>query len=273
MRYCIFGDSHGNLEGTTAVIADGEKQSSDEWVFLGDAVGYCANPNETLDLIYSKVPTKNIFRGNHDAQAIHFLDFYRANKFWPTLSGWNPLALEAIQWTAENLSPQSEKRLEALLEPDRILDIQKDTTKRLLFTHDTPLSHSGFNYITCWLNAKRFFFEDSNLSNNTIAFVGHTHIPQIYLRAKGTDAITDIDPRQINDDYKIDLSKYGSALIVIPSAGQPRDWRNKVGYALYDSSTGILNIKRVEYDYQTTQQKIIDKCLPRELADRLSSGR
>ena len=51
MRYCVFGDVHGNLEALEAVLADAEKQGSERYVCAGDIVGYGANPHECVERV------------------------------------------------------------------------------------------------------------------------------------------------------------------------------------------------------------------------------
>ena len=68
----------------------------DKAVFLGDLVGYGANPNQVVDRIRRLRRKKILIRGNHD-KVVCGLD-----------SGglFNPIALAAAQWTAERLTPR-----------------------------------------------------------------------------------------------------------------------------------------------------------------------
>ena len=51
MRYGFFSDVHSNLEALKVVVADFQKEQRNRVVFLGDAVGYCADPNECTSTI------------------------------------------------------------------------------------------------------------------------------------------------------------------------------------------------------------------------------
>ncbi len=44
MKYAILSDIHGNLEALTTVLEDIENRLIKKTVFLGDAIGYGANP-------------------------------------------------------------------------------------------------------------------------------------------------------------------------------------------------------------------------------------
>jgi diadenosine tetraphosphatase ApaH/serine/threonine PP2A family protein phosphatase len=57
------------------------------------------------------------------------------------------------------------------------------------------------------------------------------------------------------------------------SVGQPRDGDPRAAYALFDSETARLTLKRVEYDTQTVRLKIEQAGLPPVLGLRLGQGR
>jgi diadenosine tetraphosphatase ApaH/serine/threonine PP2A family protein phosphatase len=57
------------------------------------------------------------------------------------------------------------------------------------------------------------------------------------------------------------------------SVGQPRDGEWKASYCIYDTDNKTVTFRRLEYDIETTQKKIIEAGLPKVLADRLSQGR
>ena len=53
------------------------------------------------------------------------------------------------------------------------------------------------------------------------------------------------------------------------SVGQPRDGDPRAGYALYDSSTRVVEYHRTDYDIQQAARKIFDAGLPELLGMRL----
>ena len=65
MKYLILSDIHSNQEALTAVLTFVQRKPWDKAVFLGDLVGYGANPNQTVDMLRSLRPLVAI-RGNHD---------------------------------------------------------------------------------------------------------------------------------------------------------------------------------------------------------------
>ncbi len=61
--------------------------------------------------------------------------------------------------------------------------------------------------------------------------------------------------------------------INVGSVGQPRDGDWRASYAVYDVEKQTVNIRRLEYDLRTAQQKIREAGLPTILAERLALGR
>ena len=50
MLIALLADIHGNREALTACLADAERAGADRYVFLGDLVGYGADPVWVIDL-------------------------------------------------------------------------------------------------------------------------------------------------------------------------------------------------------------------------------
>lgn len=64
-KIAIISDIHGNLSALETVISALQEKHPDEWICLGDIVGYGPNPAECLDIIMDmNIPT---VLGNHDA--------------------------------------------------------------------------------------------------------------------------------------------------------------------------------------------------------------
>ena len=56
------------------------------------------------------------------------------------------------------------------------------------------------------------------------------------------------------------------------SVGQPRDGDARASYAIYDSETQSVTLRRVEYDIGRTQKLMEEAGLPLWLIERLSEG-
>jgi diadenosine tetraphosphatase ApaH/serine/threonine PP2A family protein phosphatase len=62
-------------------------------------------------------------------------------------------------------------------------------------------------------------------------------------------------------------------LINVGSVGQPRDGNPYACYCVYDTSSRLLQLKRIPYDIHKAQEKILNAGLPHIFADRLPQGR
>ena len=73
-------------------------------------------------------------------------------------------------------------------------------------------------------------------------------------------------------DSSVDLRETARALVNVGSVGQPRDEDPRAAYALYDTETRTISIRRVAYDIDAESQRIREAGLPSMLADRLYLG-
>ena len=158
MRIALFGDIHANLEALNAVIEDATSQGCEQWVCLGDIVGYNANPGECLELIKSmECPS---VKGNHDEDASgdH------------SLKSMNPIAATALEWTREQLSEEQRKWLRSL--------------RMVRQVSDFTIVHSTLDQPQVWGYVTNKFDAMSNFSYQftDICFHGHTHVPRVFVR-------------------------------------------------------------------------------------------
>ena len=62
-------------------------------------------------------------------------------------------------------------------------------------------------------------------------------------------------------------------MINIGSVGQPRDGDWRAAYVIYQPETMDVELRRIPYDIESAQRKIIGAGLPPELAERLALGK
>src|SRR5512146_88526 len=94
MRILIISDVHANLTALEAVLAEaGEIEAA--WC-LGDLVGYGPDPNECVRRVRA-LPELVCLLGNHDAAALGYID----------TDTFNPDARTALEWTRNQLEPES----------------------------------------------------------------------------------------------------------------------------------------------------------------------
>jgi diadenosine tetraphosphatase ApaH/serine/threonine PP2A family protein phosphatase len=242
MRIGILSDVHSNLEALTAVLEDAKKQNIDDYVCVGDIVGYCANPNECIDIIRDL--SRNSIAGNHDFGVCSLTD----------ITFFNDFAKRAIEWTKKVIKVDHLSFLKSLPLSCEIED--------LLFVHSSPSSPDTWNYVLSMYDAKREF----DFFSNQICFIGHSHQPVTFSVNSKNELGSSIE-------NMIEISKNKRYIINAGSVGQPRDGNPKASYCIYDSKEGTVSFKRIPYDIESTQEKIIKAGLPLFLAKRLERGR
>ena len=70
----------------------------------------------------------------------------------------------------------------------------------------------------------------------------------------------------------VTIDEYAAYLVNPGSVGQPRDNDPRAAYAVYDSAGRTVEFRRVQYDIETAQEKIVEAGLPLMLAARLRIG-
>lgn len=240
MRYAIFGDVHANFEALQAVLEDARAHEVTHYVCLGDLVGYNADPVACLELVRSmECP---IVKGNHDEQACEVTD----------LSYFNPLAARAIQWTRDQLTDEHKDWLKAL-KFSRLV-------RNFTIVHSTLDSPASWGYVLSDLDASASF----SYQHTQLCFYGHTHVPRAFVR--------DTRVHEVAPDL-ITLEAGKKYFFNAGSVGQPRDQDWRASYAIYSPAEQTIQWRRLPYDIETAQKKIIAAGLPERLALRLAEGR
>jgi predicted phosphodiesterase len=243
MRYAIISDVHANIEALNSFFDDLAQNPVDKIVCLGDLVGYNANPNECIDIIREKkIPC---VMGNHDSLAAGIND----------LSEFNLLAADAIEWTRSVLTEENKAFLAGL---PRQFAVKKDFFAVHGSINDTD------RYIYGAVDALRNFKALANVKDQNICFFGHTHVPIAYLGAN--------ESVRMNLDNLVKLKKGASYLINPGGLGQSRDKDPRGSYLIYDTKSMEVSFHRVEFDIDSTVEKIIAAGLSPRLGERLKLG-
>lgn len=241
MRYAVFSDVHSNLEAFESVLESLKKSNIDRYLFIGDIVGYGADPKECIAVLRRLNPS--IVAGNHDRAAVGLME----------TDYFNEAARSAVVWTKDHIC-----------ESDRLflngMELIQET-KDFCLVHGTLQHPEGFDYMLDEYRAQKTF----SLLKQKICFVGHSHSPgvfieegeKIYYREPETLSLEDGKRYIVNDG----------------SVGQPRDNDPRACFCIYDDDSGGIEFMRAAYDVALAQKKIIKAGLPRSLADRLSFGR
>lgn len=234
-------------------MEDIRRQGARQIYCLGDVVGYGPDPGSCLDLIMEVCQV--VILGNHDQAALFDPD------------GFNPVALQAIYWTRDQL----EKRT---VSPDRterrwdFLGNMPRSTREdyYLYTHGSPREPTNeYVFPEDVYNQRKMQTLFDRVER--YSFQGHTHIPGVF-----TGSGEFITPEEC--DYRFDLTGE-KTMFNVGSVGQPRDSDPRACYVIvHEGDASIVEFRRVEYDVEATIKKIYSiPSLDNMLGDRLRSGR
>ena len=268
-KYAILSDIHGNLEALQEVLALCRQLNIDQYISLGDIVGYNANPAECLELV-RELPLAASVKGNHDEYASSDSD---------EISGFNLNAKIAIEWTASKLSDEQRKWLGA------------QPMRAQLGQHGITIVHATLDTPENW----GYIFDSHHAADNfsyqwtSLCFCGHSHVPVAFCKKpiasggeKAIDNLTEWLYNSVDEHKNTDFST-SDALTVscknghkylfnIGSIGQPRNGDPRASFAVYDSDAKTVTRHRIPYDIESVQNKILAAGLPERLARRLAVG-
>lgn len=250
----LLSDIHANLEALRAVLSDASKRFDefDSVYVLGDIIGYGATPTEVIEEL-NRLSNCHIVKGNHEAAALGEIPIHT----------FNPMAAQAAIWTGNQLTSASSERI-------RNLPLTK-TVRDLTLCHGSPRDPL-WEYL---LSADHFAENLQHFETPGCAF-GHTHLPCFV----GINDDT-LDHEYASDGVIHSTSGFARWFVNPGSVGQPRDRDSRASYAVMreitpatDTSLAIYEIefRRVTYDIERAQQRILQSGLPPELAFRLSVG-
>jgi diadenosine tetraphosphatase ApaH/serine/threonine PP2A family protein phosphatase len=241
----LLADIHGNREAMAACLADAERKAAERYVFLGDLVGYGADPGWVIDRAKEYVARGAVaVLGNHDAAAAG------------RQVAMNETAAAAIAWTRGKLDAAQRDFLEKL-------PLSVDDGDRL-YVHASADEPARWHYVLDAYRARKSF--EATPARQT--FCGHVHSPALYLLSQ-TDKLFGFRPTA---GVAIPLLGNRRFLAVLGAVGQPRDHNPAACYALLDEARNMLTYVRVPYDVASAARKIRDAGLPAVLAARLEQG-
>lgn len=239
MRIAVLSDIHGNLEALEAVIDDVERVGADAIWSLGDVVGYGPNPGACVEIVHARAAVS--LMGNHDAAVAGLT----------VLDDFNEFARWAVEWTAPRLPAWQIEYLAALPYVHRAAG--------LICVHASPVEPERWHYI----HGAADLDEPFAAFAERVCFVGHSHRPGSYALGAGQPA-----SRSVAAEFRPGV-RY---LVNVGSVGQPRDRDPRASYALFEDATGHVEIRRVAYPVERTQQRMRAEGIPAFLVDRLAAG-
>ncbi|MBI4848967.1 MAG: metallophosphoesterase family protein [Nitrospirae bacterium] len=246
MRIAFFADIHANREALEACIYHSILQGVDKHVFLGDLIGYGADPEWVLDTVMRYYENGAIVvLGNHDEAVLQ-----------RSRNGMHSDARYAVEWTRTRLNRHQMKFLSGL-------PLQIDEHDRL-YVHANAWAPNQWGYITDTFDTARSLA----FTRCRLTFCGHVHERYLY-HQNGSRSVNAFVPQPGVD---IPLSTHRRWLINAGSVGQPRDGNPAACYAVYDSALNMLTYFRVPFDVEAAARKIKEAGLPEWFGTRLEQG-
>jgi diadenosine tetraphosphatase ApaH/serine/threonine PP2A family protein phosphatase len=242
LRIAILSDIHSNIEALSEVMRVVDKMRVDRIVCLGDVVGYGASPNPCCEMVRANAEVTLL--GNHDAAVAGRMDY----------SFYYDAARHALDWSAGILSEENLAWLRSLPYVYRIGDVG--------FCHGSPIDPRAYEYIFALEQARELTPFTDDLPE--VTFIGHSHLCKAF--ALGNGEVNDVVAQ------KFGVRKGYQYIISVGSVGQPRDYDNRACFVIHDTQARTVEYVRVEYDIQTSAQKIFDADLALNFGKRLFLG-
>jgi diadenosine tetraphosphatase ApaH/serine/threonine PP2A family protein phosphatase len=250
MKLALLSDIHANIQALDACLAHARAQKVQRFAFLGDLVGYGADPVAVVERV--QLLTEEgawVLKGNHDAMAVH-----------------PPAEVKTVgdstaQWTHDQLTPTQREWLDALPLTER-LDC-------VLLVHASANEPELWRYVYDERAATASLNAAEKHAGIRYVFGGHVHEQSLYYRG-ATSALMKFSPQP---GVAVPVPKHRQWLSTVGSVGQPRDGKPQSMYAVFDTDRSQLTFHRVPYDHHAAAGAIRRAGLPDYLADRLEKGR
>ncbi|MDX1979835.1 MAG: metallophosphoesterase family protein [Bryobacteraceae bacterium] len=246
MRSLILSDIHGNMPALEAVATDAAG-AYDDVICLGDIVGYGADPNEVTHWVRDHAT--HVIRGNHD----------RACTGDAAIDDFSDLAYHAALWTRRRLDAASCEYLKNLPQGPCAVN-------GFHFAHGSPRDEDEYIF------SRQDAANQYGAMPGEVCFIGHTHVQGGFSLRKGRVWIIE-RPAENETETVLEIEPDTWYLLNPGSVGQPRDGDPRAAYAIHDSERRTVRFRRVPYDTEAAQGRILAAGLPPFLAARLAAGR
>ncbi len=217
MKIAVFSDVHSCYTRMAAVFQDMEPFQIDQYVCLGDVIGYGDQPEETIRLLMDK----NVISvmGNHELAMFNrdYLELFPKAIKQPLIDNIVAISNQSVRYL---------KNMPAFLE-----------LENCHFVHGTPPDK-----ITTYIYDVTDYYLKSlfNNSDHRIFFTGHTHKLELITYK---DRI--ISHKRITRNCTIHLDAYQNILLNVGSIGFSRDVFDAPTYAVYDSDKKEVIVRMI----------------------------
>lgn len=226
MKILVLSDIHGNATALEAVLAAAARAGAERILNAGDLVGYYPQPGRVLSLLADW--PMDCVRGNHE-------DMLRRARQDPAfLSACTARYGHGLSRALTDLSTD---QIDWLCNLPATLCLDLDGL-RLRLAHGTPQDTDAYLYPDADQESLAKAEADCSL-DESLLILGHTHYQHLWTRPLR---------RILNPG----------------SVGQPRDRRPGAAWALLDTATGAIDLRREAYDSLpvVTEAQRLDPDLP-----------
>ena len=245
MLIALLSDIHANLEALDACLRHAREQGAERYAFLGDLVGYGADPAGVVEVVARYAAEGAVvLKGNHD-EAVEKMGGY-----------FNDASRAAIQWARETLT-EEQKHFLATLPP-----VVRQGT--VCYVHASAAFPERWDYIDSPSSARRC----ADAAQVAYTFCGHVH-DQVLFFEGASGRMKEFRPVA---GTPIPVRGHRRWVAIVGSVGQPRDRNPAAAYALFDSGLRQVTFFRVAYDAAAAAEKIRNAGLPGSLAARVEMG-
>lgn len=253
MKLALISDIHANRPALQACLVHARLQGADQFAFLGDLVGYGADPAAVLDDIMALAEQGAlVLRGNHDDMALQPPQ---------TQAGEATLGAQGAQWTHDQLRLS---HLEFLTQLPLTV-----TFKGLLLVHASADRPASWRYVDNAQAAGRCLDQALAQQQGPHVLVGHVHHQALYYRGSGRHLMK-FEP---TPGLPVPTPAHRPMVACVGSCGQPRDGDPRAMYAMADLAQQKMVFYRVPYNHTEAAAAIRRAGLPESLAQRLERGR
>lgn len=250
MKLALISDIHANIQALDACLEHALALGTEQFVLLGDFVGYGANPVEVVQRVQALAADGALLiKGNHDAGAVSPPAFART------------VGDSTTAWTHAQLAPDQRQFLHGLP-----MVMQHGS---ILLLHASADGPDLWRYVYTGKAAAASLGAAATLPDVRHVFGGHVHHQTLYV-GRGGQQVNKLSPLP---GVSVALPMDRHWLATIGSVGQPRDGDPRAMYATFDTETLAFTFHRIAYDHNAAADAIVQAGLPAWLAARLALGR
>jgi diadenosine tetraphosphatase ApaH/serine/threonine PP2A family protein phosphatase len=275
LRYGLIADVHANYRALHVALTRLRAARVDRLLFMGDLVGYGAEPAECVDLFRSldtdaassgqrRRPDRGASSGldRGDDRVLHAIS---GNHDRQLLGDPDPnmrrTAVRALEWTRSILTEEQITYLHKLPQGQTVGPRPGDDM--FIMVHGSLVSRDAYILSNKEVEENRKLMLEE-FKGMRVCFFAHTHIPLLV----GTDSVV----KDLKETKAFQLDPDSVYLINPGSVGQPRDRCPLAAFGVFDTSNWTVTFFREPYDVAGAKRAIIAAGLPEKFARRLEVG-